>query len=237
MAAASLLVWPIDPVIEHDESGVAVWLENTGDSAARVQIRVLGWTQKDGADAQEPQSRIVVSPPAAEIRAGQKQLLRLIRTSPVPPGEEQAYRILIDEIPNLKQEATASSTAGQNAGLAFQLRYSVPLFVSGEGVWTRENAQKKRAQATPSQPDLRYSVQSRDGSTFFVVSNSGVAHARLSSVRYVRNGRDALSVPGLWGYVLPGAEMWFEAPAGLQAGGALTAVVNGNRDPQPILPR
>lgn len=239
-AAASILVWPIDPVIEHDDAGAAIWLENNGKSASRIQIRALRWTQANGADELVAQDSIVVSPPAAEIQPGQRQLLRLIRTTAVPPGKQDAYRILIDEIPSdagATPDGDGNPPAPGGAGLAFQLRYSVPLFVSGEGAWTREDARKHPDPKTAAQPVLTYSTQSKQGQRWLVVRNSGAVHARLSHVSYTQAGREVWTVPGLLGYVLPGAEMRFEIPAAVQAGGVLKAHVNSDRESRAISAR
>ncbi|MFP3686448.1 hypothetical protein SB847_22365, partial [Bacillus sp. SIMBA_026] len=72
---------------------------------------------------------------------------------------------------------------------------------------------------------------------WLVVRNTGPVHARLSHVSYVQGGREVWSVPGLLGYVLAGAEMAFEAPASVQAGGALNAYVNSDREARAIAPR
>ncbi len=233
-AAASILVWPIDPVIEHDDAGTAIWLENNGKSASRIQIRALRWTQANGADELAPQENIVVSPPAAEIQPGQRQLLRLIRTVPVQAGKREAYRILIDEIPGQSGPEPAAAPAGQVAGLAFQMRYSVPLFVSGKGAWTREDVRKHPDAKAAAQPVLTYAVQAGQGQRWLILRNSGPVHARLSHVSFVVGGREVWSVPGLLGYVLPGAEMRFEVPASVQAGGTLKAIVNADREPRAI---
>lgn len=41
-------------------------------------------------------------------------------------------------------------------GLKFQMRYSVLLFVSGKGVWTKQVSGKPRDFTTASQPQLSY---------------------------------------------------------------------------------
>ncbi len=45
-AKASFLIWPIYPVIESTERATALWLENTGNQAALVQVRVFKWDQE-----------------------------------------------------------------------------------------------------------------------------------------------------------------------------------------------
>ncbi len=235
-AQSSLLVWPIDPTIEHDQNGTALWLENNSKMPSRLQVRVLGWNQAAGEEDYTPQDIIVVSPPAAEVQPGQRQLLRLIRTQPVPAGTERAFRVLIDEIPaapSPEAEGPAAAPGKRSVGLALQMRYSVPLFVSGEGVWTRQDYQKPRDMTKATQPRLKFRVDSRDGGQWLAVRNDGQAHARLSAVTYQQGGRPAWEVPGLLGYVLAHSEMRFKL-AGVGAGGVLKAKVNSNPDAQAI---
>ena len=105
-AASSVLIWPIDPVLEADQQASALWLENRGSETANLQIRVFGWSQSGFAEQYQNQRDVIGSPPVAKIEPGQKQLVRLTRTREVPPGQELAYRIIIDEIPSA-QPATA----------------------------------------------------------------------------------------------------------------------------------
>src|SRR5471032_3672854 len=101
-AASSVLIWPIDPVLEADQRASALWLENRGTETANLQIRVFAWTQSGFSDQYQNQRDVIGSPPVAKIEPGQKQLVRLTRTKEVPPGRELAYRIIIDEIPSAK---------------------------------------------------------------------------------------------------------------------------------------
>ena len=43
--ARSVLIWPIDPVLEADQQASALWLENRGTETANLQIRVFAWSQ------------------------------------------------------------------------------------------------------------------------------------------------------------------------------------------------
>ena len=99
LAASSILIWPIDPVLEADQQASALWLENRGDAPASMQIRVFAWNQDGFDDQYQNQRDVVGSPPVATLAPGQKQLIRLTRTKSFPAGEEHAYRIIIDEIP------------------------------------------------------------------------------------------------------------------------------------------
>src|SRR5688572_24438097 len=126
-ASTAILLWPLDPVIEASDAGAALWVENRGQRTATMQLRVLAWTQEDGESRHAPQTDIIGTPANFRIAPGKRQFVRLTRTQLPLAGEERAYRVLIDEIPEApdKQVAAAGTT---NSGLRFQLRYSIPLF-------------------------------------------------------------------------------------------------------------
>ena len=133
-AASSVLIWPIDPVLEADQQASALWLENRGNETANLQIRVFAWSQGGFDEQYQNQRDVIGSPPVAKIEPGQKQLVRLTRTREVPPGQELAYRIIIDEIPAAAPE-TPAADGKTAAAIRFQMRYSVPLFAYGTGLW------------------------------------------------------------------------------------------------------
>ena len=99
-AATSVLIWPIDPVLEADQKAGALWLENRGTAPAILQVRVFAWRQGDYQEQFQAQREIIGSPPVANIAPGQKQLIRLTRTGPSPAGQEQAYRCLLYTSPS-----------------------------------------------------------------------------------------------------------------------------------------
>lgn len=121
LAASSVLVWPIYQVIESDEKGSALWLENRGSSPVTLQIRVLAWQQQDSKDRYANQTDAIASPPFATVQPNQRQMIRLMKTISVAPQTERTYRIVIDEIPTLN---TAYKT---QSGLKLQMRYLLPL--------------------------------------------------------------------------------------------------------------
>ena len=133
-AASSVLIWPIDPVLEADQQASALWLENRGTETANLQIRVFAWSQNGFDEQYQNQRDVIGSPPVAKIEPGQKQLVRLTRTREVPPGQELAYRIIIDEIPSALQVPAPPEGKNTAAAIRFQMRYSVPLFAYGAGL-------------------------------------------------------------------------------------------------------
>lgn len=202
-AASSILLWPINPVLEADQTATSIWLENHGKNTVTVQIRVLSWTQSDFEDKHTAQKDIVASPPFAKIEPGARQFVRLIRQSPLPNQPEDAYRILIDEVPDTTH--TTSSTQGM--GVQFQMRYSLPLFVTQSGVWTHQRHDVERQPDTATKPALTWSIVTESGERYLQVNNTGLVHARLSRVRWTGSGNDITVVDGLLGYVLAGQRM------------------------------
>lgn len=56
-AATSVLIWPIDPVLEADQKAGALWLENRGTTAANLQVRVFAWRQGTTRSSSRPSAR------------------------------------------------------------------------------------------------------------------------------------------------------------------------------------
>ncbi|RON08030.1 molecular chaperone [Pseudomonas brassicacearum] len=233
-AASSVLIWPIDPVLEADQQASALWLENRGTETANLQIRVFAWSQSGFDDQYQNQRDVIGSPPVAKIEPGQKQLVRLTRTRDVPPGQELAYRIIIDEIPSAAPPiAEGGKTA---AAIRFQMRYSVPLFAYGAGLWSKEDTSRQRDPKGAGVPDLSWRKVAVDGRSYVEVRNQGAVHARLTDVAFKQGGQTRPLVEGLLGYVLPGAIMRWPAPEAIAGDPALQVRVNGAPQVQSVAP-
>ncbi|KAF1069393.1 MAG: hypothetical protein GAK45_01109 [Pseudomonas citronellolis] len=217
-AASAVLIWPINPVLEADEPATALWLENRGERDVTLQIRVLAWSQAGFKDVYAQQRAVIASPPFVTVSPGSRQLVRLMRQGAEQPAAEDAYRVLIDEVPQ------GDDAARRQAGLTLQLqmRYSVPLFVSAPGIWTQERPDRPRSADTATRPQLTWRVEQADGQRFLLVRNQGKVHARLSQVRWQGTaGQPLVLIDGLLGYVLPGQQMRWPLPAGVQPGGGM----------------
>ncbi|WP_277758474.1 molecular chaperone [Pseudomonas sp. A34-9] len=233
-AASSVLIWPIDPVLEADQQASALWLENRGSETANLQIRVFGWSQSGFAEQYQNQRDVIGSPPVAKIEPGQKQLVRLTRTKEVPPGQELAYRIIIDEIPSAQPATTDGGKTA--AAIRFQMRYSVPLFAYGAGLWSKEDSSRARDPKGVGLPQLSWRTVAVDGKPYVEVRNQGAVHARLTDVAIQQAGQSKPLAEGLLGYVLPGAVMRWPAPGPLAGESALQVRVNGAAQVQSITP-
>ncbi|MFP9228536.1 molecular chaperone [Pectobacterium cacticida] len=217
-ATSSILVWPIYQVIEADENSSALWLENKGSTSVGLQIRIMSWKQSDFRDRYAEQNNVIATPPFMTLEPGKRNMIRLIRVTPTPANTERAYRIIIDEIASPYQQDTPQM------GLQFQMRYLLPLFLDGQGIWTHPRPEKQRANAEPTLPVLSWRIGVEGGKNYLYVRNRGAVHARLSNVYWSRDqagqGNRTTLTDGFLGYVLPGQEMRWPLPAGLSMPGA-----------------
>ncbi|SFD89386.1 fimbrial biogenesis chaperone [Paracidovorax konjaci] len=246
-AATPLMIWPVDPVIAGDQRAVALWVENRGTEPVALQARVLGWQQENGDDRFVAQQAVVASPPISQIPPGARQMVRLIATLPVPPGQEHAYRVLLDELPAPTAAMEAPPGAPRPAapttqlGVRLQIRYAIPLFVYAPGTLgprmpaTHASLLANLGVGDVLEPVLRWEVE-RDpaGTHHLVVRNAGPGHARLTAVRWQSaGGTDTVVTPGLLGYVLPHSHRRWELERAPPPSHELQATVNGREAPLP----
>jgi fimbrial chaperone protein len=219
--AIGLQVAPVELTLTAGRPADGLWLSNTSSDVIHAQVRVFHWTQDGGADTLTASRGLVVSPPMLTIPAGQRQLVRVIRTGAPPMGvgaHEDTYRILVDElpVPSLKQ-----------TGVNFVVRFSLPIFVTPAG------------KLTPK-PELDWSLHRVGGHAVLEVANRGNGHAQLAKVTFVdRAGRRSELTPGLLGYALAGQTMrWTLKPTAMtfDGGGTLEVQLNGQTISVPIAP-
>jgi fimbrial chaperone protein len=159
------------------------------------------------------------------IEPGKRQMVRLTRAVPVEPGVERAYRVVVDEVPT-PLSSQPSGSESPSVGVRFQFRYSIPLFVHGEGSLPEAKTSRRRAAAGGVRPDLEWRIISHDGQAHLEIRNAGPVHARLTEVRLRQGSTLANLAKGLFGYVLAGTSIRRPLPAGFDAGADLMATVN-----------
>ena len=211
--ASGLQVSPVSLTLKATQNADGLWLSNTGDSVVHAQVRVYRWTQEGDADKLEPTRGLVASPPMVELAAGERQLIRAVRLGAPPAGgAEQAYRLIIDELPVHEPK---------QKGLQYVLRYSVPVFVEPAG-------------APVAPPQLQWALQREGDKTLLEVSNSGGTHVQIANVAYTDTaGKRTDIARGLLGYVLPGVRMRWAVSvpaAALADGDHWEAMINGKTD-------
>ncbi|MCI4590292.1 molecular chaperone [Sphingobium sp. BYY-5] len=229
----SVVIWPINPVIESGERATALRLENPGKRPILMQIRVFGWQQAEGEDRYGEQKDVTGTPPMVRIEPGQRQLIRLTRITPPPAGREQAYRIIIDEIPLADtpvETAKTSGTGGQaGAAIQFRMRYSLPLFLYGDGIGSRPPKGQVAAKAA-----LQWRVIDANGKSVLEIRNGNTTHSRLSQVSLKRADGTLSKLDGVHGYILPDAVMRW--PIGLSISPRATLVAANGDQPVSLTP-
>lgn len=239
-AATPLMIWPVDPVITEEQQAVAVWLENRGTASASLQVRVLDWSQTEGEEFFSSQKDVVASPPISVVPPGKRQMVRLIATRRPPIGLEDAYRVVIDELPapdHATQKGTGSDTG---MGIRLNVRYAIPLFVYGDGAQPFRPTKPLLAggKGRPLPPSLTWHTTKQGSRHQLVVRNQGAGHARLTSVQWNAGNRGAVPInEGLMGYVLPGSQMQWELEAPPPPHPELKATINGVETLVPRAPR
>jgi len=209
--AVTLHVKPTTVILTPGQNAGSITITNEGSTPVNVQVRVLGWDQSQNIDQLAVTDKLVASPPAATFAPGQSQAIRVVRMDKSPATHEEAYRVLVDEIP------TQTSTPG--AGVQLRMRYSLPVFV--------------QPQAEAKQGKVELNAQVQGNSLVLTAQNNGLVHAQATDVSIQYGDRASTPVvKGLLGYVLPGKRMqWtLPVPANAAAKGnatAVTASLNG----------
>lgn len=194
--AASLSVSPLRVDVKAPGKTAQVTLRNESRRTINVQVRIFRWRQKGGKDDFVQTRDVVASPPVARMTAGNQFQVRIVRVSGRPVRGQDAYRLVIDELP--------SAPPARRTGITVAIRYILPVF------FTAPDARPGR---------VRWSVRGRGGSRVLVARNSGDLSVRLSELRVggVRIKR------GLAGYVLGRSVRHFPMPSRAPSRGSITA--------------
>lgn len=188
-AAGNFGVTPIRLDLGRDARTGAVTVTNDSpDASLDIQVRVFEWTQDaEGKDQYEESQDLTYFPRILTLPPKEKHLVRAgIR---VPPKDrERAYRLFIEEIPDLRK------AEGEGSQVAIAVRFGVPVFVKPLTEEVRGEIESLRVAA---------------GKVEVRVRNSGNVHFAIDSVRLKSGEGYEQSLPG-W-YLLPGAARTYAA--------------------------
>jgi len=196
--AASLQVAPVLVEVPAPGAAATLKLRNEGSQPLDAQIRIFQWTQVDGIDTLTPTNDVAASPPLASLRPNTDYTVRIVRTKKEPAVKEEAYRLLIDELP--------AQAAAQAASVNIALRYSIPVFFTVPG---------------GTAPKLGWELQRRAGKSVIVANNGGDRRIRLAKLK-IADGKGGVANfgDGLAGYVLGRSSRTFAVPANAKGFGA-----------------
>jgi fimbrial chaperone protein len=147
-----------------------ITLTNLSSEPIRLEVTGLAWAENDnGVTRLTPSSDILVFPRLMTIPALGRQLVRAAVVGPLRPSE-QAFRIVIEELPALAEIVHATD----GARISIRTRFTLPVYVEP---------------VNPAPSSRIEDVAVRDGVLTFALLNTGNIHAAGSAL-FV-NGRDA----------------------------------------------
>jgi fimbrial chaperone protein len=190
--AGSLRVAPTSLAFTAPTSAGTLTLRNDGLEPINVQIRPFVWSQTGGTDTLQATRDVVVSPPMASLEPGVDYVIRVVRVVKRPIVGEEAYRILVDELP----------MPGRGQGnVSLLIRYSVPAFFSAPWA-TRAN--------------IVWGLKSDASGMRLSAVNLGDRYFRIANLKARLPHGITLSLrEGLVGYVLGQSEMTWRLPQAL----------------------
>lgn len=209
--AASLQISPVRLEVTAPGATATITLRNSGAKAIATQSRVFRWVQDGAEEHLTPTEDVVVSPPAADLLPDQNYIVRVVRVANKPIEGEEAYRLIIDELPEEPRRSHAVS---------FVLRQSIPLLFDSQDA---------------SAPDIAWRVSQNGRVLSLTATNSGDRRFRLAAVKIRDSGGKVISSnQGLVGYALGRSSMTWKFPskAALRTGAKIT--VEGRSDEGPF---
>jgi fimbrial chaperone protein len=204
--AATLQVSPVRISISADGRAGIVRLHNQSDQPTLVQVEALTWNETEDLAEVPRTGEILAVPPVFELAGGAEQVIRLALRRPLTSGTEQAYRLLITEVPR--------EVGDGSQGVSFALRLNLPIFVTPDG----------------AAPQPIWSLDLAGGGSKLTLGNQGSAHVRIQSIAlFADGGADPVFVSDDGGYVLAGRERSWQLDLGrLKAGTSLTVEAETN---------
>ena len=162
--AAALSVAPTRVELGPDDRSAVVTLQNDGSEAVMLQVQTFAWPRTPATSDLEPTRDILAVPPVFALAGKGKQIIRVALRGPPPADREQAYRLLITEVPR---------GGGNDTGVRFALRLSLPVFVTPPG----------------AAPLIGWTIVHTDGSPQLALDNRGTAHLQVRRITLRAPGR------------------------------------------------
>jgi len=211
-SASSLQVTPVRIQVDLPAAASTITVSNPGDTPLAAQLRVFRWTRVGGKDTLAPTKDVVASPPLAKLAPGQPYVVRIIRVSKVPVDSEETYRLLVDEIPDLR-------TAAPSFGPRFAIRQSIPVFFTDPA----------------AAPRLSWAATVKNGKLLLQARNEGGRRVRISALNVTNQSGASLSYgENFTGYVFGrSSEQWTAAAPkkGFAPGGTITILAQSDNGP------
>jgi fimbrial chaperone protein len=192
VAASTFNIAPIRAELSAAHRTEALTIMNADDVPVIVQVRVVSWSQKSGAEQLDETRELLATPPVLQIPANGTQIVRVALRRDPDPSLELTYRVIFEEVP---QAAPKDFT-----GLRVALRLSIPVFVA----------------PAHGKPNAQMAWESRwlpNGQLEIAATNNGSGHLQITDFEAQFPG-SLMPLRGVTSkYVLPGSRMsWTLTP-------------------------
>jgi len=208
-AASTFNISPVRVELDAVHRMGVLTLTNADQHPVVVELRIVKWSQTQGADRLVDTRDLLATPPVLQIPAGAAQIIRVALRRAPDPVRELSYRVIFQEVP---QAAPKNFT-----GLRVALRLSVPVFVAPN----HGKAAAALSWAAHWLPDGRLDLQA---------ANGGTAHLQVTDfdvdIKHAAQPLRAITAK----YILPGsrASWTLRAPADADRLGPI--VIHGHSD-------
>jgi fimbrial chaperone protein len=110
-------------------ASVTLSMSEAATRPMRLQAQVLSWRQDlQGKNITLPSTDLLVTPPIADLRPGQKQLFRIALRGPRQNSGELAYRLMLEDVAPLAPAAPMPDSPG--ASILLRMRYDLPVLLA-----------------------------------------------------------------------------------------------------------
>ncbi len=196
-SGASLHVDPVLLEVTSPAAAAVLTLRNKGISEINAQVRVFRWVQSDGVEKLEQATDVVASPPMVTLAPNNDYVVRIVRLSKQQVSGEEAYRLLIDELPK------AVRSSGRSVNLL--VRHSIPVFFAPSNV---------------GKASIQWSASIKNGKLMLTAQNLGDRRLRVAALRVHDSRGNVVSFgDGLVGYVLGKSSITWTAPVNVRGFG------------------
>ncbi len=193
--AGNLTVAPTRVDLAAGRTAGAVTLHNNADEAVLVQVETFAWPRSPASGDLEATRSLVAVPPVFSLPPNGTQIIRVALREPQRAAREEAYRLLITEVPQ---------AVGGGGGVQFALRLSLPVFATPAG-----------AAAEP-----RWALNAGPAGASIELVNAGTAHVQVRQIR-ISSGGGAPEVITEPSYVLAGQRRSWKLRSPVKAGAVL----------------
>jgi fimbrial chaperone protein len=189
--ASSFSVSPVRVELSSGKLTSVIKVNNSSDESLMMQVSVLRWTTDGEKDIYSPVDDILLNPPVFSVPAHGTQVLRLGLRKFKGAPDEQAYRLIVAEVPGPLPVGFV--------GLRTIVRVSIPIFITRPAVTAQLSWEAKRDTA---------------GTLVITAVNQGHAHIQIRSMDLLSDQSAERPSKNLNDYLLPGQkhEWKFDEP-------------------------